>query len=159
MRFTPAKCHAFCKFYEACFQHAVKNVLLDDVVLRHSRFANFANRKDVFIKDVEYFIDRYSTILKFGAPEFDSLHDEFISYQLLSDDDIPPQIIKEAKVLQSSKMARKKNISAWMSFGDPLSQSKSSSEIPKFPHLSQVVELVLILPHSNADEVTHFLSS
>ena len=91
------------KFYKACFHYAVKNLPLDDVVLRHSRFANFASRKDVSIEDVEYFIDRYSTILKFGAPEFDSLHDEFISYQLLSDDDIPPQVIKEAKVTSKLK--------------------------------------------------------
>ena len=50
------------KFYEACFHYAVKNLPLDDVVLRHSRFANFASRKDVSIEDVEYFIDWYSTI-------------------------------------------------------------------------------------------------
>ena len=103
------------KFYKACFHYAVKNLPLDDVVFRNSRFANFASTKDVSVEDVKYFIDRYSTILKFGAPEYDSLHDEFISYQLLSDDDIPPQVTKEATVLQISMMVRKKDISAWIS--------------------------------------------
>ena len=91
------------KFYEACVQYAVKNLPIDDVVLRHSRFAKFANRRDLSIKDVEYFIDRYLTILRFGAPQFDSLHDEFISYQLLSDDDILPQVIKEATATSKLK--------------------------------------------------------
>ena len=91
------------KFYKACFHYAVKNLPPDDVVLRHSRFAKFASRKDGSIEDVEYFIDRYLTILKFGAPEYDSLHDEFISYQLLSDDYIPPQVIKEATVTSKLK--------------------------------------------------------
>ena len=91
------------KFYEACVQYAVKNLPLDDVVLRHSIFAMFANRQDLSIEDVEYFIDRYLTILRFGAPHFDSLHDEFISYQLLSDDNILPQVIKVATVTSKLK--------------------------------------------------------
>ena len=140
------------KFYEACFQYVVKKLPFDDVVLRHSRFANFPNRKDVSIKDVEYFIERCSTILKFGAPEFDSLHDEFISYQLLSDDDIPPQVIKEATVTPKLKDGKKEKHLCMDVIWGSLSQSKSSSEILKFPHLSQVAKLVLTLPHSNADE-------
>ena len=35
------------KFYEACFYYAVKNLPLDNVVLKHSRFTDFASRKDV----------------------------------------------------------------------------------------------------------------
>ena len=136
--------------YEACFHYAVKNLPLDDVVLRHSRFANFASRKDASIEDAQYFIDRYSAILKFGAPEFDSLHDEFISYQLLSDDDIPPQVIKEATVTSKLKDgSEEKHLCMDVIWGS-LSQSKSSSEILKFPHFSQVAKLVLTLPHSNA---------
>ena len=99
-----------------------------DVVLRHSRFANFGNRKDLSIKDVEYFIDRYLPILRPGAPQFNSLYDEFISYQFLSDDDILPQVIKEATVTSKLKDGKEeKHLRMDVIFGS-LSQSKSSSE-------------------------------
>ena len=76
------------------------------------------------IEDAEYFIVRYSTILKFGAPEFDSLHDEFISYQLLSDDDIPPQVIKEATVTSKLKDGKEEKHLRMDVIWGSLSQSK-----------------------------------
>ena len=94
----------------------MKNLPLDDVVLRHSKFANFASRKDVSIEDVEYFIDMYSTILKFGALEFDMTNLFRISCCLTMIFHL--KLSRKLQLLQSSKMARKKNISAWMSFGD-----------------------------------------
>ena len=112
--------------------------------LRHSRFANFANRKDLSMKDVEYFIDRYLTILRFGAPQSDSLHDEFISYQLLSDDDILPQVIKKATVTSKLKDGKEEKHLRMDVIWESLCQSKSS--------LSQVAKLILTLPQSNADE-------
>ena len=104
---------------------------LDNVVLRHSRFANFASRKDASIEDVEYFIDRYSTILKFGAPEYDSLHDEFISYQLMSDDDITPQDIKEATVTSKLKDGKEEKHLCMdvMNASSPLSSCRTSTDI------------------------------
>ena len=119
------------KFHKAYFHYAVKNLPLDDVVLRHSRFANLASKKDVFIEDVEYFIDRYSTILKFGAAEYDSLHGEFISYQLLSDDDIPPQVIKEATVTSKLKDGKEKKHLRMdvMKVSLPLSSCRTSTDI------------------------------
>ena len=109
----------------------MKNLPLDDVVLRHSRFANFASRKDVSIEDVEYSIDRYSTILKFGAPEYDSLHDEFISSQLLSVDDIPPQVINEATVTSKLKDGKEeKHLRMdFMKVSSPLSSCRTSTDV------------------------------
>ena len=86
------------KFYEATFNYAVENLPFDDIVLKHAKFVNFTNRYDAFIESVEYFVDRYLKILAFKANEFDSLHDEFIAYQLLSDYEIPAKVIEEATV-------------------------------------------------------------
>ena len=119
------------KFYKACFHYAVKNLPLDDVVLRHSRFANFASRKDVSVEDVQYFIDRYSTILKSGGPQYDSLHGEFISYQLLSDGDITPQDIKEATVTSKLKDGKKEKYLRMdvMKVSSPLSSCRTGTDI------------------------------
>ena len=57
--------------------------------------------------------------LRFGALQFDPLHDEFISYQLLSDDEIPPQVIKEATVTSKLKDGKEEKHLRMDAFGDP----------------------------------------
>ena len=71
---------------------------------------------------------------------------------MLSDDDIPPQVIKETTVTSKLKDGKEEKHLCMDVIWGSLSQSKSSNEILKFPHLSQVAKLVLTLPHSNADE-------
>ena len=43
-------------------------------------------------KDVEYLIERYNAILAFTSSESDQIFDEFVSYHLLTNEDIPISI-------------------------------------------------------------------
>ena len=140
------------KFYEATFNYAVKNLPFDDIVLKHAKFVNFTSRYDACIESVEYFVDRYSKILAFKANEFDSLHDEFIAYQLLSDKEIPAKVIEEVTVTSRQKDGTQKTHLRMDTVWGYLSEAKCSSGPSRFPNLSRVAQLVLTLPHSNADE-------
>ena len=114
------------------------------------------NRYDASTEFVEYFVDRYSNILAFKANEFDSLHDGFIVYQLLSDEEIPAKVIEEATVTSKQKDGPQKTHLRMDTVWGYLSEAKSSSGPSRFPNLFPVAQLVLMLPHRNADKERAF---
>jgi len=63
------------------------------------KFINFENREECDFDSVEYFVHRFSHLQDLTiASEMELLQEEFISYQLLHDMDIPSRIWDEAKV-------------------------------------------------------------
>ena len=81
------------RFYEETFNYAKEHLPFNDPVLKHAKFVDFGKRMQASFESVEYFVKRYQDILHFGPAKFDSLHDEFVAYQLLQDSDIPEKII------------------------------------------------------------------
>lgn len=66
-------------------------------MLLHAKFINFEKREECAFHSVEYFIHRFSHLQDLTlASKMKLLQEEFVSYQLLSDTDIPPRIWDEA---------------------------------------------------------------
>ena len=92
---------------------------------------------------------RYSKLLPYQPPqELDLLHEEFLKYQLLNKSDIPQDVWDKATVVED-----KENRYYWM---DVVWHYIASMKMPdsglRFPRLSKIGLLVLIIPHSNAEE-------
>ena len=93
---------------------------------------------------------RFGNLLPFSeARELDMLQDEFVSYQLLSQDDIPAHVWKEASVSATEEGSSPTRIDViWQH----LSERKGCDGTHTFLRLSRVAKLALIIPHSNAGE-------
>ena len=108
------------------------------------------------MSQLEYFIDRYSSLLPFNSDpgKMESLTDEFISYQLLEESDVPADIWKKAGIyyIEDSAVSNKPNLYTMYVVWGYLSTRKNADSSPQFLHLSQVAQLVLTIPHSNAAE-------
>ena len=65
--------------------------------MTHSAFVNFITRESCEFADVEFFIERFR--LRFSSEDLNSLQ-EFISYQLFNEDDIPKLVWDDACVVE-----------------------------------------------------------
>ena len=101
-----------------------------------------------------YFVHKYSSILQLNGPEdFDKLHDEFIAYQLFQVSDIPDSIWKEAEIrVDDNEESKRSTIHRMDVIWGYLSTCTLCDGTLRFAHLSKVACLVLLIPHSNAEE-------
>lgn len=75
-------------FYRAAAQYAVAKLPFHDKVLENSRFVHFEKRREYEFTMVEFFLRRFPDNLQISVEEQEKLQEQFIDYQLLSDDDI-----------------------------------------------------------------------
>ena len=97
---------------------------------------DFQKRKSCDFSSVEYFLNRFSQHL--STEQADSIYDKFRLYQGLSE--IPPEID-----IQTDSDGQVRADVVWHGL-------KDINGRPVFELLSHVAKLVLVLPHSNADE-------
>ena len=94
---------------------------------------------------------RFSDLLSFQLPkELDSLHEEFLDFQLLCNDEIPESVWKSSVVQDDadSDITRHRMDIIW----HYLSSMRGPDHCYRFSRLCQVAKLVLVIPHSNAQE-------
>ncbi len=94
---------------------------------------------------------RYSQLLPFTSPtELTKLGEEFVLYQLLVKEDIPQSVWEQACVHddEEDEHCHYRMDVLW----HYLSLVKGGDGRLTFPRLSKTAKLVLIIPHSNADE-------
>ena len=90
-------------------------------------------------------------MLPYGsAHELDELLEEFIDFQLLSDDDIPSTIWEKASITpDDSTHAKNYRLDViW----HHLSTMKAPDDTLRFNRLCMVAKLVMVIPYSNAQE-------
>ena len=96
-------------------------------------------------------VSRFSTLLPFQSYEdMDKLADEFVEFQLLEDASIPEGVWNKATVSvdEGNDVAYHRMDVLWQY----ISTMKLPCRAPRFPMLSKVAMLVLVIPHSNAEE-------
>ena len=136
-------------FYTKATQYVKSTFPLNDTVLQHAKFVNFEKRADVGFDSVEYFVHRFPYLHALTTPiEMDILQEEFVSYQLLSDTDIPHHVWEEAKV-HEDEAAYYRIDTLW---GLIRQIQTVGSTALNFCRLIQVVKAVLVIPQSNASE-------
>ena len=139
------------QFYCSVTKYGLEKLPLCDEVLMHSAFVNFITRESCEFADVEFFIERFR--LRFSCEDLNSLQEEFISYQLLNEDDIPKLVWDDACVVEKDDDGNevKKYYRMDVIWGY-LSTMKAADGEFLFKRLFKVAKLILVLPHSNAGE-------
>ena len=143
------------KFYVTALNYGRSHLPLDDPLLKNARFLNFRKKESATMSQVEYFVNRYSVLLPFNEPaQIETLKEEFISYQLLDEDDVPMEVWDKAtvRVDEDSRATLHSTDVIWAY----LSSRKRADGNPEFLLLSQVAQLILTIPHSNAAEERGF---
>ena len=99
------------------------------------------------------FLDRFGEIEMIQNTDMDQLYDEFCDYRSLHDDNIPEEAWNQAKVIDG-KDADEKEIYhyridiLWWHFS---MLTIPGTNVKRFQHLMKVAEVVLVIPHSNAE--------
>lgn len=141
-------------FYLTAVSQALQKLPFSDPVLVNSRFVNFERRSECTFDSVEFFCAKYANIFNYNSSKMDKLQEEFVDYQLLDRTDIPEAVWEESVVYEEEEGQEEKkqyhrmdNIWTYLS----LVQNSADSSC-RFPLLSRLARLVLIIPHSNAGE-------
>ncbi|KAK1904474.1 Protein FAM200B, partial [Dissostichus eleginoides] len=123
-------------FLVRAVEYGINKLPLKEALLRHTRFVDVQQRTECGVEDALYFIDRFQELLPFHGPEEqDKVCEEFLEYQLM---DIPmPQDPTTFNVEE---------------FWGSMSSIKCKvTGLSQFGRLTKIAQLVLVLPHSNAD--------
>ncbi|XP_058882410.1 uncharacterized protein LOC117972348 isoform X2 [Acipenser ruthenus] len=136
-------------FFVAAVDYAFKKLPFKEPVLEHSQFIDFQQKMDCDVNDALYFVYRFSHLLPYGDPkEQDKLSEEFLDYQLMEEKDIPRSIWEQAVSRVSEQEVYHRMDKVWAHMATIKSPVTG---MPKLPMLSKVAQLILTLPHSNAD--------
>ena len=115
---------------------------LNDPLLKPSMFLDFEQRELANVTDVEYFIDRFEILGGRDGPILlNKIHEKFR-------EDIP----KCSKKLKITLILRLNVLRMDVVWAHLSGMSSLATGEPRFPLLSTVARLVLVIPHSNADE-------
>ena len=91
-------------------------------------------------------MEKYSSVLAFSRAEVDRVFDEFVEYSLLEDSSIPQSVWDSAKeTVEDETFIHMDVIWAFLS-----NMKTPDGCALRFPCLSKVCRLILLLPHSNA---------
>ena len=142
-------------FYEAAV--GAKFLLKDDILL-HARVKNFEKCENRKFSSVEYFLECYSSVLAFSDSEKKDAFDEIVDYQLSVEENIPQSVWESAKESLEDNLERKQVFIQMNVIWAFLSLMMTSDHCSlRFPNLSRVARLILVLPHSNAGEEQVFI--
>ena len=130
-------------FFTGCLTYVVDKFPWDDELLQHACFIDFEKRKTCSFLSVEYFLRRFSQLLP--SEHADEVYDEFRLYQSLPA--IPPEI-DTSQLYEDEERTHIRADLLW----HRLEHLRDVNGKLKFGLLANVAKLVLILPHSNADE-------
>ena len=98
-------------------------------------------------ENVEFFSEKFPSI--FVDIDIDTVFEEFVDYQTVSDEDIDQEVWKEAKVIDKTNEG---DMEVYHYRADVLwlyiaKMKVTGSQLKRFKHLFLVAEIVLILPH------------
>lgn len=141
-------------FYQRAALEAILKLPLQDDTLIHAKFVDFFQRENASFDDLEFFLKNYPTVPPTTERETHLLQEEFVNYQLLSNEDIPKKVWDEAQIKLSNEENEEKSSSSFRMdvIWGYLSSLKLGNGSHKFGRISDVAKTVLILPHSNAGE-------
>ena len=140
MYFTAAKA-----FLIRATDYLLKWCPLEDELLTHATRLDFENRLEKNFLSVQYFVLQYPEI--FPDMNMDRLNEQFLNYQLLPTKNIPT-IVKESAGLSANDPHRVDILWGYLRG----MEEKTGSRSYKFDLLFKVAEVVMIIPHSNAEE-------
>ena len=128
-------------------EYLLKWCPLGDELLTHATWLDFENRLEKTFLSVQYFVQRYPEIFPEASERsMDQLNEQFLAYQLLSEEDIP------SKVKGSAGLSANDPHRVDVLWGYLRCVKKPGSSTYEFDLLFKVAEVVMTIPHSNAGE-------
>ena len=137
-------------FYTSTVDYFKSHMSLNDPHLNASMFLDFEQRELANVADVEYFSGRFEILGGRDDPILlKKIHEELLDYEMLNRKDIPKSLWQKAEhnINPETKVLRMDFI--WVHLNG---MSSLATGEPRFPLLSTVARLVLVIPHSNAGE-------
>ena len=114
------------------------------MLLKHATWLDFEKRLEKCFHSVEYFVHQYPNI--FPEMDMDRLNEQFLNYQLLSADEIPP-VVKETSGLNKDDPYQVDVLWEYLR-----GVKKPGASRCEFDLLFRKAEVVMTIPHSNAGE-------
>ena len=139
-------------FFKTAVDYALSHVPFDDPVLTNAQFVNVSTRLESDFTQVQFFVQRYPTLLPYVSPAEQKLCDEFTEYQTMNDISIPHHVLQEAQISEEDSSGATIRYSRVDKLWGYLSTCKDATGMLTFERIAKVARLVLCLPHSNADE-------
>ena len=142
-------------FFTTTIQYALNTYPFKDELLLHCKCVDFEKRESARFSSIKYFIYRYPHLESFRDPQvIDTIQQQFISYQLLEDSDIPPKVWEEAtvKVDDDTSYIRVDVIWNYIFKITVTGSTELKFSKLKFSKLKTVIQSVLVIPNSNAAE-------
>ena len=150
------------KIHEAAhhyFKSSLKYVLdkfpINSDVFCNAVWVNVPERLNATWENVQFFLDKFSSLTLLERIDFDELYDEFVDYQSITDDSIGKRAWEEAKVVEGmdgdgNEIAHYRVDILWWHLAHLKVAEKSTQN--RFKHLPKIAEVVLVIPHSNAEQ-------
>ena len=142
-------------FYVTAVDYMYKWFPLQDPLLINSKWTIFYQRLETRFSTVEYFLDRYSNLLKFSPDQMNRLNEQFCDYQTMALTEIPKDILEyRLPDLQGQKKGDDNEPLDWRvdHIWSYMSTLKDDTSKPRFDLLFQVARVILVIPHLNAGE-------
>lgn len=139
------------KYFKEGLKYILQKFPINNEVFENAKCINIQRHSDTKWESIEFFIAKFNSI--FTSIDIDRLFDEVCDYKTLTDEEIGSHAWNEAKVIDGSvgdqeEFHYRVDI-LWCHLGHMVVPGSSCQ---RFCQLLKVVELVLILPHSNAGE-------
>ena len=125
------------KFLVGAADYLLRWCPFEDDLLVHATWLDFEQRLQKNFPSVEYFVHRFPNAL--DNIDMDRLNEEFINYQLLSAEDMPPALSEE-------------HLRVDYLWGYLKGIKEPGTNVFAFGQLFRVAEVVMTIPHSNAGE-------
>ena len=86
------------EFYSEAADYMIKKLPFKQSVSQHAKFVDIKKRETCEFSDINYFVDKYSDILRFEDRDLQKPDNEFVEFQLQDDDEIPLIVREKARI-------------------------------------------------------------
>ena len=126
---------------------------LNETLIRDREFLDFNKKEGCSFSNITTFVKHYPKLLPFSHKEMDRLGVEFLKYQSLLRQDVPPEVWENDTVREVCEGNEKTiNHRIDMIWGHLSVVILPGLETSRFLRLSKVAKVALTIPHSNVAE-------
>ncbi len=140
-------------YFKSAVEYIQAKFPLDNDVIKNAVWIDVCNRLNSSWENVHFFLEKYKSLSTLDGIDDSEIYDEFVDYQTLADESFNKNAWEEAKVIEGydgngHEMYHYRIDILWWHLNQmeiPGSKSKRFKLLPK------IAEIVLVLPHSNAE--------
>ena len=147
------------KFYDAVFYYykdslayVIKKFPIQNELVCNAVWVDVEKRLDATWHHVQYFLGRFSSVKSLEFVNVDTLYEEFVNYQTLSESKLE-EGFEKAKVTDG--IVHEKDVFhyrmdvVWWCLAN---LNTPGTSVKRFHNLAKTAEIVLVIPHSNAEQ-------